>query len=127
MVQRLLVANIDDVGAVSPELGWWSTLAKGGDKEAWTTKGTQRGQCGPQSVHPQHPQHPQSTGSQNSFLFLPLLQLKIEFVLLVANIDLFSPSSSELLQGYFIDLPSYLALHLLDFLLSIDSFGLRKV
>lgn len=121
---HLLFANIDEVGTVSsPELGWWSTLAKGGDKEAWTTttKGTHRGQCGPQSVHPQ------STGNQSSFLFLPLLQLKIEFVLLVANIDLFSPSSSELLQGYFIDLPSYLALHLLDFLLGVDSFRLRKV
>ena len=48
-------------------------------------------------------------------------------LLLVANIELLSPSACQLLQSYLIDLAANLALHLLDLLLGVDRIRLSKV
>jgi hypothetical protein len=62
-----------------------------------------------------------------NMVLLCLFTLSLELILVIANSNLFPPSSSKLLKGHFIGLAPYLALHLLDLFLSIDSLGGSKV
>jgi hypothetical protein len=48
-------------------------------------------------------------------------------LVVVANIDLLSPSACQLLQSYLIDLAANLALHLFDLFFSVDRIRLGKV